>query len=121
MAKNVSKQSRFGEKNGNWKGGIYSNEKEYHRKYMQHYWKNNPAKQRAFLYKDRGSFTKGEWENLKAQYGFTCFSCRKSEPKIKLTIDHIIPLSKGGSNLIENIQPLCGSCNSAKQTKIIKF
>jgi 5-methylcytosine-specific restriction endonuclease McrA len=60
-----------------------------------------------------------EWETLKAQYNWTCPWCGKSEPKIKLTEDHIIPLSRGGSNNIENIQPLCKSCNCKKSTKII--
>jgi 5-methylcytosine-specific restriction endonuclease McrA len=65
--------------------------------------------------------TRKKWELLKKQYGYTCPMCGKKEPKIKLTEDHIIPLSKGGSDYIENIQPLCVSCNTKKYTKIIKF
>ncbi len=65
-----------------------------------------------------GSHTLGEWETLKAQYNWTCPFCKKAEPKIKLTEDHIIPLSKGGSDNIENIQPLCLICNCKKYNKI---
>lgn len=73
------------------------------------------------LLKNGGFHSKGEWENLKAQYNWTCPSCHKSEPKISLTKDHIVPAIKGGSNNIENIQPLCRPCNSRKHSKIIKF
>jgi hypothetical protein len=99
-----------GQKPHNFKGGI-SKTKEYRSFYKSQYkfQKRNAT----------GSHTFGEWENLKAQYDWTCPSCRKSEPEIKLTEDHIIPLSRGGSNNIENIQPLCGSCNSKKWAKLI--
>ncbi len=75
-------------------------------------------KKRVQERKVNGNHTFEEWELLKKQYGFKCPACGKSEPEIKLTEDHIIPLSKGGSDWIENIQPLCQSCNSRKHTKI---
>ena len=46
---------------------------------------------------------------------YTCQSCGATD---NLTIDHIIPVSKGGGNENENLQTLCGSCNSKKGNKI---
>ena len=58
-----------------------------------------------------GSHTLDEWNDLKRSFHFRCVHCNKRK---KLSKDHIIPLSKGGSDYIYNIQPLCNSCNSKK-------
>lgn len=68
-----------------------------------------------------GSHTTAEWLALKERYNFTCPCCGKSEPGILLTEDHIQPLSKGGGDNIENIQPLCVSCNSKKKTRTVRY
>ncbi|MDP2159445.1 MAG: HNH endonuclease signature motif containing protein, partial [Flavobacterium sp.] len=105
-------ENRKGEKHPNWKGGI-SKHPDYH---------SIANKKRAARKSDNGgNFTIGEWELLKKQYGNSCPSCRRKESDISLSIDHIIPISRGGSNSIENIQPLCGSCNSKKHIKIFRI
>ena len=94
-----------------WKGGISSNRKEYfNMKGLERYARLKGAK---------GSFTVQEWLDLKAKYNYRCAHCGRHEVEAKLTKDHIIPLTKGGSNSIDNIKPLCQSCNSRKYNKII--
>ena len=46
--------------------------------------------------------------------GYTCTYCGSTED---LTIDHIVPLSKGGSHRPENLCVACRSCNSSKGAK----
>jgi 5-methylcytosine-specific restriction endonuclease McrA len=79
------------------------------------------ANRRAREKSSQGKITRAEWEELKEFYDYTCLCCRKREPKIKLTLDHVVPLAKGGENSISNAQPLCGSCNSKKNAKIIDY
>ena len=81
----------------------------------------NNQRRRSLKKGNGGSYTAEEWQELKSLFGNTCLCCRRSEPEIKLTVDHVIPLSKGGLNAIENIQPLCVSCNASKQARTTDF
>ena len=61
-----------------------------------------------------GSFTDAEWKSLCDSFGNVCLCCGSTET---LEPDHVLPISKGGSSYISNIQPLCKSCNSSKCDK----
>lgn len=103
-----------GEKGNNWKGGI----KVLH---LQEWRKIQHQKRRALKKLSKGTISVKEWIALKEAYNYTCPSCRKKEPEIELTMDHIIPISRDGKHCIANIQPLCRECNGKKHAKTILF
>jgi 5-methylcytosine-specific restriction endonuclease McrA len=71
-------------------------------------------KRRARLKGNGGSYTRAEIKALRvAQAGF-CAYCGRLE---KLTIDHIIPVTKGGTNYIWNICLACDRCNKSKNNR----
>jgi 5-methylcytosine-specific restriction endonuclease McrA len=87
--------------------------------------KNNPDKTTANNHRRRarltgvgGTYTAQEWVDLCDWYDNRCLSCGETTT---LTVDHVVPIAKGGTNSIDNIQPLCGSCNSRKGAKEIDY
>jgi hypothetical protein len=56
------------------------------------------------------------FNELLHKYKFNCIACNERDIS-KLTIDHIKPVSKGGTDEILNLQILCKSCNSKKGNK----
>jgi hypothetical protein len=61
-------------------------------------------------------------EYIKSRDFYSCQTCKNStqnEKNLLLEIDHIIPLSKGGLTIEENLQTLCWKCNRSKGSKIL--
>lgn len=65
-----------------------------------------------------GVLTAAEWLQILDKYEHRCLACGIDGA---LTIDHVIPVSKGGPNMADNVQPLCGPCNSSKGTNTIDY
>ena len=51
-------------------------------------------------------------------FNYRCADCGKTKDETTLHIDHIIPISRGGSNKLTNLQVLCKDCNLAKHTDV---
>jgi len=87
--------------------------------------KENPDKNRVNEEKRRKriigageNHTRKQWLELCLRYQNKCLACGSTK---NICADHIVPLSKGGSDCIDNIQPLCRSCNSRKGVKTIDY
>ncbi len=104
---------------------IRENEREYRNKYYKTtFGKWNMIQKRLRraerLRSVEHKFTKEEW-NLKLEKteGF-CPRCNKYISIMNLTLDHIVPLASGRirTYTIEDVQPLCRSCNCSKGAKV---
>jgi 5-methylcytosine-specific restriction endonuclease McrA len=101
------------------------NNKDKKCKNQRNYRQKHPEKIRVFnaVYASKrtkagGHFTEHQWLLLCKKYDYRCLCCLLRK---KLTPDHVIPVSKGGTSNIGNIQPLCLSCNSSKNAKTIDY
>lgn len=100
----------------------YESNKERIRAAVSEWKRNNPKKVLAMIHTRRSRKAGGGRHTLKdvlcileAQKG-KCAVCRCFVGK-KYQIDHIMPISKGGSNFPSNLQVVCGSCNMRKSSK----
>ena len=65
-----------------------------------------------------GSFTPAEWQSILKKQNHRCSICNVNG---KLSVDHVIPLSRGGCNFAFNLQALCMTCNRKKSNTLPKF
>jgi 5-methylcytosine-specific restriction endonuclease McrA len=79
------------------------------------YW----SKRRARLLGNGGSHTVVEWQAILERYDHRCLACGRTD--LKLTKDHVLPVTQGGTDNADNLQPLCLSCNAAKGKRTIDY
>lgn len=66
--------------------------------------------------KAAGTLTQKEWAEILQVFNNSCAYCGAIN---NLTLDHIVPISKGGISRRNNVVVACLSCNSSKQAKDI--
>lgn len=108
-----------------WRANNPDKVREMDRRACRRWRKNNPEKKRAQWHRrlgrikgNGGSYTEAEWREVVRQQDGRCLACGK---KCKLTIDHVLPISMGGTSDISNIQGLCFSCNASKRDKHVDY
>lgn len=65
------------------------------------------------------TLTAGEWQGILDYYGNACVYCGICfSSEVPPTQDHVIPISRGGHNILENVVPACRPCNSRKGNRV---
>jgi hypothetical protein len=61
----------------------------------------------------------GIWWAVLARDHWTCYSCGRSTrgDDVLLEVDHIMPRSRGGTDVLDNLQTLCKKCNIGKSNR----
>ena len=122
LSKHPEYKQKMKEYQKNWIDKIgYENYRSINNNAIRKYRKTDKGRWQAKTYKYRlrnneaGEIDKELWDKKLIELEGKCQICGKTE---NITIDHIIPLSKNGTNHIDNLQPLCRSCNCRKNNKL---
>lgn len=70
---------------------------------------------RAYMQSKGGQVSAQQWRSILKLFDGKCAKCGASD---NIHMDHVVPLAKGGSHSVDNVQPLCATCNLRKHTKI---
>jgi 5-methylcytosine-specific restriction endonuclease McrA len=74
------------------------------------------SKRRALMRGVECTFKPAQWDVIVKAWG-RCAYCGATG--CKLTIDHVIPISKGGVHAAHNVVPACKPCNDSKKDSIL--
>jgi 5-methylcytosine-specific restriction endonuclease McrA len=61
-----------------------------------------------------GGVTAAQWAGIVLVFGGVCSYCRQAK---KITVDHFVPLIRGGKHDVSNVVPACRSCNASKKDR----
>jgi 5-methylcytosine-specific restriction endonuclease McrA len=81
----------------------------------QTYWRIRDKSLRS----TQSDFTLDQWLEVLEEFGHCCAYCLRHD--VKLTMDHVISIAKGGTHTRDNIVPACKSCNSRKKDRPIFY
>lgn len=86
--------------------------------------KNNPQKIKVLMNRRRArvaaalaTLTAEQWTAILELYGNACVYCGRPG---KMTMDHVVPVSRGGGTTADNVVPACQSCNSSKNARTVE-
>lgn len=82
-------------------------------KYNRARWHRTLRSRRLATAREKGQHTNEEWMALVKEFGGRCVRCWRMVPK-HIVKDHIVPICQGGSDGIDNLQPICARCNAQK-------
>jgi 5-methylcytosine-specific restriction endonuclease McrA len=71
--------------------------------------------QRLLEARERGTHTEDDWEQLLCHFNYRCVKCG-CYPEGRPCKDHIVPICDGGSDGLDNLQPMCRECNTGKRS-----
>ena len=80
-----------------------------------------PAPDPAHIKKERAKARKlsaSPWWQSRLKEGL-CYFCEKAFPAQKLTMEHLVPLARGGLSIKNNLVTACKACNSKKKAETI--
>jgi len=66
-----------------------------------------------------GAYTWAEVTRKWMDIGKVCAYCRAPKDNDQIEPDHVVPLSRGGSNSITNVVPSCAPCNQSKGARFL--
>lgn len=85
------------------------------------WFRENPATMAAITARRRNAagpgVTNEQWRLILSMTDNRCSYCGRDG---KMTMDHVVPLSRGGLHAVENVTPACHSCNSRKNAKDVR-